>query len=220
MEIWGVVVAGGTGTRFGGPKQLASLGGRRVVDRAVDALRDRVAGLVVVGSTDLGSAQSLGVTKVVLGGASRSASVRGGLAAVPESATHVLVHDAARPLVNDEVVGRVIDALAAGSQAVVPVVAVTDTLRSVDGGTVDRSGLVAVQTPQGFELGALRTAHDLQIEGTDDASVVEAIGVAVDHVPGSVTNLKVTFPHDLAVAETLLAIPAEELRAVDQAVGT
>ena len=178
------------------------------------------AGLVVVGSTDLGSAQSLGVTKVVLGGASRSASVRGGLAAVPESATHVLVHDAARPLVNDEVVGRVIDALAAGSQAVVPVVAVTDTLRSVDGGTVDRSGLVAVQTPQGFELGALRTAHDLQIEGTDDASVVEAIGVAVDHVPGSVTNLKVTFPHDLAVAETLLAIPAEELRAVDQAVGT
>lgn len=219
MEIWGVVVAGGSGTRFGGPKQLAALAGSRVVDRSVDALRGRVDGLIVVGPAEIGTATSLKVDTVVEGGTSRSASVRNGLAALPSTATHVLIHDAARPLVSEDVVARVVDALAGGSLAVVPVVPITDTLRSVDGGTVDRSGLVGVQTPQGFELGALGTAHDLQIEGTDDASVVEAVGVAVDHVPGSMTNVKLTYPHDLAVAEVLLAISAAEREAMDEVVG-
>jgi 2-C-methyl-D-erythritol 4-phosphate cytidylyltransferase len=219
MEIWGVVVAGGAGSRFGGPKQLAILAGRRVVDRSIEALQDWVKGLVVVGAPELGDAQELSVDVVVAGGATRSASVRNGLAAVPSTATHVLVHDAARPLVPGPVVGRVVDALMAGSSAVVPVVPVTDTLRSVDGGTVDRSGLVAVQTPQGFELSSLLAAHDLQIEGTDDASVVEAIGVAVDHVPGSAINLKITFPHDLSVAQVLLELPPEERATVDEVVG-
>ncbi len=219
MEIWGVVVAGGSGTRFGGPKQLAALAGSRVVDRSVDALRSRVEGLIVVGSAEVGTAESLAVHAVVAGGSSRSESVRNGLAALPPSATHVLIHDAARPLVSDEVVARVIDALSGGSLAVVPVVPITDTLRSVDGGTVDRSGLVGVQTPQGFELAALGAAHDLEIEGTDDASVVEAVGVAVDHVPGSLTNLKLTFPHDLAVAEVLLGVSSDERAAIDEVVG-
>ncbi len=218
MEIWGVVVAGGTGTRFGGPKQLANLAGRRVVDRSIDALRDRVDGLIVVGSEDLGSSSSLVVDERVDGGPSRSGSVRNGLAALPETATHVLIHDAARPLVTDAVVARVIDALKSGSPAVVPVVPVTDTLRSVTGGTVDRSGLVAVQTPQGFDLSALQAAHDLQIEGTDDASVVEAVGVAVDHVAGAATNIKVTFPHDLALAEVLLGLSPDEREIADETV--
>lgn len=210
MEIWGVVVAGGTGTRFGGPKQLVKLGGRRIVDRSIDALRDRVDGVVVVGPDELGTPTSLSVDSLVAGGSTRSSSVRHGLAALPPTATHVLIHDAARPLVTEDVVARVIDALKGGSSAVVPVVPVTDTLRSIGGGTVDRSGLVAVQTPQGFDLNALQAAHDLEIEGTDDASVVEAVGVGVDHVAGSAINLKVTFPHDLALAEVLLALPEDE----------
>jgi len=219
MEIWGVVVAGGTGTRFGGPKQLATLGGRRIVDRSIDALRNRVDGLIVVGSDELGSAASLSIDQLVPGGSSRSASVRNGLSALPGSATHVLIHDAARPLVTDDVVARVVDALKGGSAAVVPVIPVTDTLRSVGGGTVDRSGLVAVQTPQGFDLAALQAAHDLEIEGTDDASVVEAVGGAVDHVAGSASNLQVTFPLDLALAEVLLALPAEADENSDETVG-
>lgn len=218
MEIWGLVLAGGTGTRFGGPKQLATLSGRRIIDRSIDALRSRVHGLVVVGSSDLGSAESLGVEVVIDGGSTRSASVRNGLAALGGSATHVLIHDAARPLVTDEVVARVVGALEGGSMAVVPVVPVTDTLRSVGGGTVDRSGLVAVQTPQGFDLSALEVAHQLEIEGTDDASVVEAVGVAVDHVHGAPTNLKITFPHDLAVAEVLLGLSPADLESADETV--
>lgn len=214
-----MVVAGGSGTRFGGPKQLATLGGRRIIDRSVDAVRDLVAGVVVVGPSELGTAESLKVDVVVPGGNNRSQSVRNGLAAVPESATHVLIHDAARPLVTAAVIERVIAALSNGSAAVVPVVPVTDTLRSTSGGTVDRSELVAVQTPQGFELSGLRTAHDLNIDGTDDASVVEAIGVPVDHVAGSVANLKVTFIHDLAIAEALLELSEDGLGPVDEVVG-
>lgn len=214
-----MVVAGGSGTRFGGAKQLAVLGGLRVVDRSIEALRPWVNGIVVVGNDDIGTPKSLSVDAVVGGGPSRSTSVRAGLKAVPDSATHVLVHDAVRPLVPAEVVGRVIEQLTGGAEAVVPVVPVTDSLRLVSGGTVDRSGLVAVQTPQGFELMALRSAHDLAVEGTDDASVVEAIGVAVVHVDGSPINLKVTFPHDLVIAERILAgaISEESMTAVEPA---
>lgn len=214
-----MVVAGGSGTRFGGPKQLATLGGRRIIDRSIDAVRDLVAGVIVVGPPELGTAKELKVETVVPGGNNRSQSVRNGLAKLPDTATHVLIHDAARPLVTTAIVERVIAALSNGAAAVVPVVPVTDTLRSTSGGTVDRSELVAVQTPQGFELSGLLTAHDLNIDGTDDASVVEAIGVPVDHVPGSVANLKVTFIHDLAIAEALLALSEDGLGPVDEVVG-
>ena len=205
MEVWAVVVAGGSGVRFGRPKQLAVLGDRRVIDHSVDALRGRCAGIIVVGGPELGDPASLGVTAVVPGGETRSASVRAGLAGLPTSASHVLVHDAARPLVPDEVVCAVVDALAGGARAVVPVVPVVDTLRAVAGHTVDRDGLRAVQTPQGFELGALRSAHGSGLDATDDAALVERLGVPVTQVDGSPRNLKITLPHDLAVAEALLA---------------
>lgn len=205
MEIWGVVVAGGSGTRFGQPKQLAPLGQARVIDHSIDALRTHVAGVVVVGSSSVGTPGSLGVAAVVPGGETRSESVRQGLAALPPSATHVLIHDAARPLVSTEVVGAVVTALSEGAEAAVPVTPVTDTLRLVEGGTVDRSRFVAVQTPQGFVVQTLSAAHAGAVEATDDAGVVEAAGVSVVHVPGSPHNLKITFPHDLAVAEALLS---------------
>lgn len=204
MEIWAVVVAGGTGSRFGRPKQLAQLGGSRVLDRSIDALRQPTAGIVVVGS-NLGTAQSMGVSAVVPGAETRSGSVRNGLAAIPRSATHVLIHDAARPLVPAAVIDRVVAALAGGAEAVVPVIPVTDTLRSTTGGTVDRERLVAVQTPQGFDLATLTRAHGSGTEATDDAAVIEQLGVAVVHVDGSPRNIKITVPDDLLLAEALLA---------------
>lgn len=210
METWAVVVAGGSGTRFGRPKQLAMLSGRRVIDRSVDALRSHCAGVVVVGADIVGSAAELAVSAVAPPGATRSESVRSGLSHLPETATHVLIHDAARPLVPASVVASVVAALRDGAKAVVPVTPVTDTLRRIDGGTVDRSGFVAVQTPQGFELGTLVEAHADGADATDDAAVIERNGTAVLHVDGSPTNLKITFPHDLAVAEALLGSAATE----------
>lgn len=184
-----MVVAGETGSLFRNPISPMGPDALRLIRYAIAGLENWVAGVVVIAPVGTGAdaeslAADLSVDILVEGGGSRSASVRAGLASLPATATHVLIHDATHPLVPGPVVGRVIEALQAGSVAVVPVVPVTDTLRSVGGGTVDRSGLVRVQTPQGFELSALQTAHDLQIEGTDEASVVEAVGVAVDHVDG------------------------------------
>lgn len=203
METWAVVVAGGTGSRFGRPKQVEPLGDQRVLDHSIAAMRPCVAGVVVVGS-GLGTAAELDVDAVVPGGETRSASVRNGLDAVPERVTHVLIHDAARPLVPPDVVQGVVAAMETGARAVVPVVPVTDTLRSADGGTVDRDRLVAVQTPQGFHLPTLAEAHAAQLDATDDAGLVEKLGVPVHHVPGSTRNLKITVPDDLIIAQAFL----------------
>jgi 2-C-methyl-D-erythritol 4-phosphate cytidylyltransferase len=211
MIVWGVVVAGGGGSRFGGLKQFALLDGRRVIDWSIEALAPACIGLLVVvppdhldevaNRPDLAAASEL---VVVAGGATRSESVRAALAALDPSATHVLVHDAARPLVSAALVQRVCAALAAGARSVIPVVPVTDSLRTIDGEPVDRSQLVAVQTPQGFEVDVLRAAHRQSGTATDDASLLHALGVAVAHVEGESTNLKITDPHDLRVAEVLL----------------
>lgn len=205
MIAWGVVVAGGGGARFGRPKQFEVLAGRRVLDWSVAALATACRGIVVVLPSAVAATTELppGVVAVP-GGASRSASVRAGLAAVGPDATHVLVHDAARPLASAALVGRVLDALAGGAVAVVPVVPVTDTLRTTAGEPVDRSGLVAVQTPQGFDLAVLREAHRLASDATDDATLVDRLGRPVVHVAGDPANLKLTEPHDLAVARALL----------------
>ena len=129
--------------------------------------------------------------------------MRAGLAAVPDDADVVIVHDAARPVPVAAVWGRVLDAVAAGADAAVPVVPVTDTLREIGAGTVDRGRFVAVQTPQAFRAAALRAAHQAEPEGSDDASLVEAAGGRVVLVDGDPTNVKVTSPTDLLVAEAL-----------------
>jgi 2-C-methyl-D-erythritol 4-phosphate cytidylyltransferase len=120
----------------------------------------------------------------------------------------VLVHDGARPLADTALFSRVIAAVRAGADAVVPVVPVVDTIRSLDGGAVDRSRLVAVQTPQGFRAEALRAAHRGGGEATDDATLVEAIGGKVVLVDGDRRNLKITEPDDLVVARALAGGPA------------
>jgi 2-C-methyl-D-erythritol 4-phosphate cytidylyltransferase len=203
MSTWAIVVAGGSGERFGQRKQYLPLAGARVLDWALRAAAAHADGVVLVVPGELAAEAEPLASVVVAGGPSRSASVRAGLAAVPADATTILVHDAARPVPVPEVWQRVRDAVAAGADAVVPAVAVTDTLRQIGGGTLDRSSIVAVQTPQGFRADALRAAHRDAPEGTDDASLVEAAGGRVVIVDGDERNLKITAPMDLQLAEIL-----------------
>jgi 2-C-methyl-D-erythritol 4-phosphate cytidylyltransferase len=145
----------------------------------------------------------------VPGGRTRSASVRAGLAAVPDEVTIIAVHDAARPLARDSIWQAALDAVRRGADAAIPTVAVTDTVKQVqpDGTlvTLDRSRLFAVQTPQAFRASVLRRAHAFGGEATDDAALVEQLGATVVRVEGAADNVKVTEPSDLAVAATLLA---------------
>ncbi len=208
-EVWTIVVGGGSGTRYGAAKQFDQLGDRRVIDWAVRASAAASTGVVVVVPTAAFDHEQgrPGVTAVVVGGATRSQSVRAGLAAVPESADIVLVHDAARPLASSELFARCIAAVARGGDAVVPTIPVSDSLRRTDGGPVDRSNLVAVQTPQGFSAAMLRRAHESEPEASDDASLVDALGGNVVLVDGEVTNIKLTNPSDITVANALLQRP-------------
>jgi len=211
-----VVVAAGSGTRFGGPKQFAILGGRPVARWSVEACRSVADGVVVVVPRGAGEdLPDLGADIIVLGGATRSASVRAGLEAVPAEAGAIVVHDAARPMAPASLFRAVVGALEAGAGGAVCSLPVSDTLKAVDRGesggpetvrrTLDRSGLVSVQTPQGFIAEVLRAAHRGEPEATDDAALVEALGAAVWAVPGDPGNLKLTSPTDLAYAEFLLA---------------
>ncbi len=213
--VWTIVVAAGAGTRFGGPKQFLDLRGIRVVDRAIAVAARHSDGVVVVTPAepvaDTGpivaprgaGLEDLGF-EVVTGAASRTGSVRRGLAAVPSDAAIILVHDGARPLASDEIFVRVIDAVRAGAHAVTPAVPVADSLRRRDGGTIDRDEVVAVQTPQGFSAAALRAAHRFAEEATDDVTVVERDGGKVVVVNGDRRNLKLTTPLDLEIAGLFL----------------
>jgi 2-C-methyl-D-erythritol 4-phosphate cytidylyltransferase len=148
---------------------------------------------------------------VVAGGATRQASVAAALGSLPEDVDVVLVHDAARPLVPVELVDAIAAAVRAGSPAVVPGLPVNDTIKRVGldqevEETLDRSVLRAIQTPQGFRREVLAAAHAAATdEATDDAGLVEAIGVAVLVIPGAAEAFKVTRPLDLVLAEAVLA---------------
>jgi 2-C-methyl-D-erythritol 4-phosphate cytidylyltransferase len=200
--IWTIVVAGGSGSRFGSRKQFEVFGGSTVIGESISVARHVSEGVVAVvpeGSLD----RDDGADAAVAGGSTRAASVRAGLAAVPERASIILVHDAARPLATVMLYERVIGAVRLGADAVVPVISVTDTLRTLDGAAVDRDELVAVQTPQGFTASALRAAHRNEPEATDDASLVSAAGGTVVTVEGDRWNLKLTEPSDVVVAVAL-----------------
>jgi len=209
--VWAVVVAGGAGARFGHPKQFALLAGRPVVERSVTACRSVAAGVVLVlpeGRLE----QGYGADIVVAGGSSRSESVRHGLAEVPFDAGIVVVHDAARPLAGPALFASVLAALEHGPSVggAVCGIPVPDTLKRVDliagtvSGTVDRSDVIAVQTPQAFRADVLRRAHAAGVDATDDAALVEALGTTVRVVPGDPRNIKLTTPADLVYAEHLL----------------
>jgi 2-C-methyl-D-erythritol 4-phosphate cytidylyltransferase len=214
VRAWAVVVAGGSGSRFGAPKQFAALLGRRLVEWSLDVANEVCEGVVLVVPPALVAPEepaSWAADKVVAGGATRSASVRCGLAALPGGpggADVVVVHDAARPLSRPQLWQAVIDAVAAGADAAIPAVGVTDTVKEIGPGgrlvTLDRSRLVSVQTPQAFRAGAIHEAHRSGDDATDDAALVEASGGTVVIVEGPADNIKVTSPGDLVVAEALL----------------
>jgi 2-C-methyl-D-erythritol 4-phosphate cytidylyltransferase len=211
-----LIVAAGSGERLGagGPKALVELAGRPLLQWSIDALLAVGAIEQIIVAMPPGLAPPAGVTAVT-GGATRSESVRLALAAAGPGET-VLVHDAARPLLTPTLADSVIAALRhdEGADAAIAAVPVTDTVKRVgEGGrvreTLDRSLLWAVQTPQVFRRGALEAALDVSSEmlarATDDAWLIERAGGAVLVVRSSEENLKVTTPHDLRVAELLLA---------------
>ncbi|HLN05414.1 MAG TPA: 2-C-methyl-D-erythritol 4-phosphate cytidylyltransferase [Acidimicrobiales bacterium] len=207
VEVWAIVVAAGEGRRFGQPKQFAVLGGRSVIEWSLEASRSVARGVVaVVPESSLASSVIVkGADRVIVGGPTRASSVRRGLAAVPEHADVVVVHDAARPLASPELFRAVVEAVVAGADAAIPGLAVVDTVKRVRNGcvveTLDRRELVAIQTPQAFRAAVLRRAHVGEPEATDDAALVEALGSSIVVVPGEYHNLKLTSPDDLATAE-------------------
>ena len=195
-----MIVAAGSGSRFGGLKQYEAIAGRRVIDWSIATARDVADGVVlVVPASEV--REEPGADLVVAGGATRSASVRAGLAAVPDDAQIVVVHDGPRPAASTELFRAVIDAVRGGAEGAIPGLPVTDTVKRVRDGvvveTLVRAELMAVQTPQAFDASVLRSAHALEPDATDDAAVVEALGGKVVVVPGEATNRKITERSDL-----------------------
>ncbi len=215
MSVWAILVAAGRGERLGldQPKAFAKLGEAPLLAEPLRRLdeSDWIDGIVIVAppgweEPSILLAEELACSKVhscVAGGETRTDSVRAGLAEVPEDAVVVLVHDAARPLLPEAVIERVLAPLSEGWDGAVPGLAVTDTLKRVgpDGGvvdTVERDSLYAVQTPQAFPAGVLRRAVATGGEATDCAALVEASGGRVKVVDGDPRLLKVTTADDLA----------------------
>jgi 2-C-methyl-D-erythritol 4-phosphate cytidylyltransferase len=220
MSVWAVIVAAGRGERLGldRPKAFANLNGRPLLAESLERLEssDWVDSIVVAAPPDWEEpvillAEELGcgkVVSVVPGGDSRAASVRSGLAEVSEDAAVTLVHDAARPVLPEEVVERLMTTLSEGWDGVVPGLPVADTVKRLDGDqvveTLDRGSLIGAQTPQAFVSSALHAAAAGGDDATDCAALVEARGGRVKVVPGDRRLMKVTEPADLELAATWL----------------
>jgi 2-C-methyl-D-erythritol 4-phosphate cytidylyltransferase len=221
QTTWAILVAAGSGSRLGAdrPKAFAALGDRPLLAESMERLdaSEWIDAIVVAAPPGWEEpaillAEELVASKVagvVAGGASRAESVRLALAEVPSEALVVLVHDAARPLVDDEVIARLLGRLGEGVDGVVPALPIGDTVKRVEHGlvleTVDRDALVTVQTPQAFVADRLRSAFAADLAGaTDCASLVERGGGSVAVVPGDPRLVKVTTRDDLALVSRLL----------------
>ena len=211
--MWSIVVAGGSGRRFGQLKQYALLGGRPVLQWAVAACRTCSAGVVLVVPDGEGDHDPHGADAVVSGGPTRADSVRRGLAAVPADAAVIVVHDAARPLASPALFAAVVAAVTdGGADGAVPGVPPSDTIKAVDeSGQRHRAPSTA---PRWWPSRPRRPSGPPCCDGptmaastgaTDDAMLVEALGGTVQVVPGEPANLKITDPGDLGAAERLLA---------------
>jgi 2-C-methyl-D-erythritol 4-phosphate cytidylyltransferase len=221
MSVWAVIVAAGRGERLGldRPKAFANLNGRPLLAESLERLEwsEWVDSIVVSAPPDWEEpvillAEELGcgkVLSVVPGGDSRAASVRAGLAEVSEDAAVTLVHDAARPVLPEEVIERLMTTLNEGWDGVVPGLPVADTVKRLDGDqvveTLDRGSLVGAQTPQAFISSALRDAAAGGDDATDCAALVEARGGRIKVVAGDRRLVKVTEPADLEMVEAWLA---------------
>jgi 2-C-methyl-D-erythritol 4-phosphate cytidylyltransferase len=220
VSVWAILAAAGRGDRLGldRPKAFAPLNQRPLVAESLERLdaSDWIEGIVVAAPPEWEEpcilvAEEIAAGKVaetVTGGETRSESVRNALEQVPEEAAVVLVHDAARPLVTDAVVERVVTGLEGGWDGVVPSLRVSDTVKRVEGEavaeTIDREGLVVVQTPQAFIADVLRRAVESGGEASDCAALVEAAGGRVRAVQGDPRLVKITEPSDLELVESWL----------------
>ncbi|MGW0007960.1 2-C-methyl-D-erythritol 4-phosphate cytidylyltransferase [Nocardia grenadensis] len=216
--VTALVPAAGRGVRLGAdePKAFVPIGGTPMLTLAVNglvaaAVVDEIIVMVPAEHVDRTAAllPSDAPVRIVVGGAERTDSVRAGLAAAGDAA-FFLVHDAARALTPPALIARVVDELRAGHAAVVPALPVVDTVKTVDSGgnvtgTPDRGALRAIQTPQGFAARALRAAYADAGSATDDAGLVERLGVEVRTVAGDPLAFKITTPFDLRLAESLRA---------------
>lgn len=222
MKIGAVVVAAGTGTRAGGekPKQYQGIGGKPVVWWALRSFCQHpdishIQPVIGLGQDELFAAATvdLNVDGPVIGGTTRQESCRIGLEALARHGlSHVLIHDAARPFISIELINRVIAGLKE-HQGVIPGIAIGDTIKKAPNGTIertiDRTGLWAVQTPQGFAFDAILAAHRSAFQSgqsnlTDDAAVAELSGIEIAVVPGSADNRKMTTAEDIAEADHAL----------------
>ena len=207
--IAAIIAAGGSGERFGAsiPKALIQLGDRTLLEHSISALSSVADEIVVsapAGYEDQIRALVGTEITVVTGGATRSESVRLGLAAI-NGADFVLVHDAARALASRELASRVVAALKAGDVAVIPALPEVDTVKVIDAqgyvsSTPDRASLRRVQTPQGFTYSVLKKAHEAAGDATDDAALVADAGHKVRVIEGEERAMKITTPQDLATA--------------------
>jgi 2-C-methyl-D-erythritol 4-phosphate cytidylyltransferase len=224
VSVWAILAAAGRGDRLGldRPKAFAPLNDRPLIAESLERLdaSEWIEGIVVAAPPEWEEpcilvAEEVAAGKVaetVTGGESRSESVRAALAEVPEEAAVIVVHDAARPLVTDEVIERVVTAVAEGWDGAVPGLPLTDTVKRVEGEavveTLDRAGLVAIQTPQAFVASSLRdalsTLQQSVAKSPDCAALVEARGGRVRVVPGDRRLLKVTEPADLELIASWL----------------
>jgi len=232
MTIGIVIVAAGRGERAGspneGPKQYRPIGGRPVIAHTLDTfLRWQKRGPIVVvihpDDEELYETATTGLAAVdvtiTFGGDTRQRSVYEGLKALSATeATHVMIHDAARPFVDHATLDRIAEAFDTGIDAVLPAISVTDTLKrgGTDGlvhETVPRAGLYAAQTPQSFLLSEIRSAHEKAAalrrdDFTDDAAIAEWAGMPVSIVEGSVDNIKLTVRRDMTMADERLSANA------------
>ena len=220
MSIWSLLLSGGSGTRMGcaGNKTLLPLLGESAICHALRTLRRHCDGVVMVirpiDEAEIRAALAkshLFVEKIVYGGADRQESVYNGLTALPDDCDIVLVHDGARPLIDDETVQNVISSVRQYGSGIAST-PVTDTFKQVDENgvavaTPDRNFLRAVQTPQGFKKDLLlRAHHEIKQRCTDDAALVSQLGVPVHLCEGSRRNIKLTTPEDIAMAEHYLNV--------------
>ena len=216
-----IIAGAGLGNRLGAkiPKALIQIEGITLVERAFAALSKVVDEIVITAPSGFEKEFEKLVgdsAKVITGGVLRSDSVKLAVAAISSSVEKILVHDAARGLATSDLAARVLKELE-GEEAVIPVLQVIDTVKEVDAAgyvrnTPDRNQLRAVQTPQGFSKSVLLRAHEASEDATDDAALVEALGIKVKTIPGEALALKITNPEDIALAVSLLNPELRELR--------
>ena len=209
-----IIAGAGMGHRLGAdiPKALIQIDGVTLIERAFAALSTVVDEIVITapaGYEETFRAIVGESATVITGGVLRSDSVNLALKSLSPSTKYVLVHDAARALATSDLAQRVLNELNSGESAVIPALNVVDTIKEVDRdgyvrNTPDRSVLRAVQTPQGFAVDVLKRAHEASDDATDDAALVEALGIKVKTILGEARAMKITNPEDIGMALTLL----------------